>query len=164
MVAKLINSGLYRGHYQLPGGVIVSPDTYFLNQDLFEAKPDDTELFKQVAKEKRNANRERNRKLFDSLWKDYGHGIELVEEHHFHPTRNYSSDYANLDSKTSIELEGGTNSRYKKSRHITPQGFKGDREKYLAAMSLGWVVISLTSDMINQINIETIVSTIKSRM
>jgi len=73
-------------------------------------------------------------------------------------------DYAHVESLTSVELEGGTASIYTKSRHTTPQGFKGDREKYLAAMSVGWLVISLTSDMINQTNIETIVSTIRSRM
>jgi len=164
MKAKLLLNGPYKGHYQLPGGVTISPDTYLLNLDQFEAKPDDTELFKQVAKEKRKANRERNRNLFDSLWKDYGQGIVLGEELKFHPKRRWSFDYYFRPAMVAVELEGGTDSRYTKSRHTTPQGFKGDREKYLAAMSLGWVVISLTSDMITEENIKIIVSTIKQRM
>jgi hypothetical protein len=163
LVSTMKVKQLANGFYQLPSGQTLSPDTYLLNRDLLEAKPKDTELFKQIKKEKAKANREVNRNKFNLLWGEYGEGIILVEEHHFHPTRRFSSDYAHVESKTSVELEGGTGSRYTKSRHTTPQGFKGDREKYLAATALGWVVISLTSDMITVENIETIVSTIKQR-
>ena len=154
---------LANGFYQLPSGQTLSPDTYLLNADQFESKPDDTELFEQVAREKRKANREINRNKFDSLWREYGQGIILGGELTFHPKRKWSFDYHTKSAMVAVELEGGTASRYTKSRHTTPQGFKGDREKYLAAMSLGWVVISLTSDMITVENIETIVSTIKHR-
>lgn len=133
---------------------------------VFGGKPklDDTGLTKEIKRLKRQANKERLRKRFDLLWGQYGEGLVLDDELLFHPTRKWRFDYCHHESKVAVELEGGTNSRKTKSRHTTPEGFREDRKKYLAAVSLGWIVISLTSDMIDHDNVQTIVDTIGGRL
>lgn len=51
---------------------------------------------------------------------------------------------------TMIELEGGTWSRWKRSRHTTAAGYAADCEKYSTAALLGYTVVRLTSDMVGE--------------
>jgi hypothetical protein len=47
-----------------------------------------------------------------------------------------------------LEVEGGT---YSRGRHVTPEGFENDCEKYNEAAFYGWKVIRVTSKMVNDL-------------
>jgi very-short-patch-repair endonuclease len=68
-------------------------------------------------------------------------GANFVSEHKFHPVRKWRFDFANLETKTAIEVEGGA---YSQGRHTRGSGFIADMEKYNAAIELGWVVLRYT--------------------
>ena len=62
------------------------------------------------------------------------HGAEFVREHAFHPARKWRFDYAFIGPKLAVEIEG-------QGRHQTYVGFRGDCEKYNAAVLHGWRVL-----------------------
>lgn len=62
----------------------------------------------------------------------------VLAEYCFHPKRKWRADYAFPEFKIMLEVEGGT---WVRGRHITPQGFLADMEKYNAAASLGWLLL-----------------------
>lgn len=70
-------------------------------------------------------------------------GIEVVREYRFHATRRWRFDYAAPSLRVALEVEGGV---WTGGRHISPNGFLGDVEKYNAAALLGWVVLRTTPD------------------
>ncbi len=76
---------------------------------------------------------------FEIMWRELG-GPALVEEHKFHPVRKWRFDFAHLESKTAIELEGGVGN---KSRHTATAGYIKDCEKYNTATALGWRVFRI---------------------
>ena len=67
--------------------------------------------------------------------------FELIPEFKFHPVRKWRFDWAILEHKIAIEIEGGA---YSKGRHTRPIGFINDMEKYNAAAVLGWYVLRYT--------------------
>jgi very-short-patch-repair endonuclease len=91
-------------------------------------------------------------KRFKMVWRSV-HGQTLVEEHRFHPVRKWRADFAHLDSRTLIEVEGGIHSY---GRHNRASGFIADAEKYLEAGLLGWRVFRLVSDQITPENLQRI--------
>lgn len=68
--------------------------------------------------------------MFQAAWE----GPELVREHRFHPDRKWRFDFAILDLKIAIEIDGF-------GRHHTIGGFSKDCEKLNAATKLGWRVL-----------------------
>jgi very-short-patch-repair endonuclease len=62
------------------------------------------------------------------------HGAELVGEFVFHPQRKWRFDWCFLGPKLAIEIEGF-------GRHQTYTGYRGDCEKYNAAVLHGWRVL-----------------------
>jgi len=76
---------------------------------------------------------------FEIMWRELG-GPALVEEHQFHPVRKWRFDFAHMESKTAIELEGGVGN---KSRHTATAGYIKDCEKYNTATALGWRVFRI---------------------
>ncbi len=66
-------------------------------------------------------------------------------EHKFHPVRKWRFDFAWPLQMLAVEVEGGTWSR---GRHTRPQGFEEDCIKYNECILLGWRVIRVTGDMI----------------
>lgn len=66
-------------------------------------------------------------------------GLKFVQEHRFHPVRRWRFDYACLDEKIAIEVEGGRFAKF--SRHTTGKGYENDCEKYNQATILGWRII-----------------------
>ena len=76
---------------------------------------------------------------FETLWRAHG-GPELEKEFRFHPVRKWRADFAHLESRTLIEIEGGI---YINGRHNRGAGFAADLEKYLEASLDGWRVIRL---------------------
>jgi hypothetical protein len=65
------------------------------------------------------------------------HGVEIVREHKFHPTRKWRFDAAIPSRKIAVELEGGI---WTNGRHTRGAGVIGDMNKYNEAARLGWFV------------------------
>lgn len=76
-----------------------------------------------------------------------------TREHRFHKTRRWRFDFAFVDRKIAIEVEGGI---WSGGRHVRPAGFEGDCEKYNEATILGWKIYRLTPTMIKSGWIEKI--------
>jgi very-short-patch-repair endonuclease len=100
-------------------------------------------------------------KRFTFLWLHVVKGTtDLICEHKFHPSRKWRFDFAHLTTKTAIEIEGGTG-RFKRGRHMRPEGFAADAEKYNAATYLGWKVFRLTPRMVNSRELERLADYIR---
>lgn len=70
-------------------------------------------------------------------------GAECVKEYRFYKPRKWRFDYAIPLYKIAIEVEGGV---WTGGRHIRPQGFLGDMQKYNTAALMGWRVFRTTPD------------------
>lgn len=114
----------------------------------------------QLQKEREKARRERRESEFLFLWKAL-RGPDLVREHRFAENRKWRFDFAHVDTRVAIEIEGGTWGK-RKSRHTTGVGYSKDAEKYNAAAELGWKVFRLTSDRITAKEAERIMGVINS--
>lgn len=117
----------------------------------------------QLERERDKARRERRENEFLFIWKALN-GPALVREHQFHPTRKWRCDFAHIETRVAIEIEGGTWSKKGKSRHTTGKGYADDCEKYNSAIELGWNVFRLTSDMIKCTEAEKIIDVIASEL
>jgi len=73
-----------------------------------------------------------------------------VREHRFHDKRRWRFDFAHLELKLAIEVEGLC-AEWQKSRHTTIKGYIADCEKYNAAALLGWTVLRYTYSTLYQI-------------
>ena len=65
-------------------------------------------------------------------------GEEVMAEYRFHPSREWRFDFAIPSRRVAIEVEGGA---YNGGRHIRPDGYLRDMEKYNEAAVCGWCVI-----------------------
>lgn len=83
--------------------------------------------------------------LFESVWLEHYPSLDLHTEYRFHPVRRWLFDYASLESRVAVEIEGGT---WARGRHVQPRGYRKDCEKYNAAALLGWAVLRYTSEMV----------------
>jgi len=90
-------------------------------------------------------------------WQSLG-GPVLEREYRFHPTRKWRADFAHIESRTLIEIEGGI---YIRGRHNRAAGFIADAEKYLEAFLAGWSVVRLTSEQITAPNIERLIQCLR---
>ncbi len=97
---------------------------------------------------------------FALYWRAMG-GPRLEREFRFAPPRRWPFDFAHVESKTAIEIEGGV---WKIGRHQRPQGFLNDLEKYFEAQRLGWTVWRLSSDMITHRHLSVILTSLPSRL
>ena len=68
---------------------------------------------------------------FEFYWRGLG-GPELKREFVFHPERKWRADFAHIESRTLIEIEGGVFINGG-GRHNRAAGFIADAEKYLHA-------------------------------
>lgn len=74
-------------------------------------------------------------------------GLNLgVYEYKFHPTRHWRFDFAWPELKLALEIEGGTRINGRHNRH---KGYEADCEKYNEAQLMGWIVLRVTSEMVN---------------
>lgn len=71
-----------------------------------------------------------------------------VREFKFHPDRRWRFDFAYLEIKLAIEVEGGT---WSGGRHTRAYGFEGDCVKYNEALLAGWRVLRFTSKMVTDL-------------
>lgn len=71
--------------------------------------------------------------------------IDFEREYRFCPDRRWRADFFLPQYKTLIEVEGGTRSKGRHSRHA---GFTNDCEKYNAAILLGYRLLRYTTEMV----------------
>ena len=100
---------------------------------------------------KQSPSRLEERFLF--LWK-LAKGPLLEREYRFHHERRWRADFAHLESRCLIEVEGGI---WVQGRHNRAAGFNADLEKYLEASLAGWRVFRLGPDQITMENVERLV-------
>jgi hypothetical protein len=71
-----------------------------------------------------------------------------VGEHRFHATRKWRFDYAFINERIALEVEGGA---FTNGRHTRGAGFLKDIEKYGEAAALGWVVIRVVPKQLTDV-------------
>lgn len=67
-------------------------------------------------------------------------GIILVPEYKFLPDRDYRFDFANVETKVALEIQGGI-WKGNAGGHTSGVGYTRDMEKSNLAMSHGWRII-----------------------
>jgi very-short-patch-repair endonuclease len=72
-------------------------------------------------------------------------GVKITPEYKFHPDRRWRFDYALVDSRIAIEIEGGL---WLQGRHNRPLSMIKDFEKYNNAAMLGWRILKYTPQQI----------------
>jgi len=87
---------------------------------------------------KKTVKRKKEYKIQDYVWNEFGLPIP-EKEYIFHNTRKWRMDYAFVNVKLAIEIEG-INPKGK-SRHTTASGFIEDTVKYNSAAELGWTIL-----------------------
>jgi very-short-patch-repair endonuclease len=85
---------------------------------------------------------------------------ELVEEHRFHDTRKWRLDFAHIEAKVGIEIQGGI---WNGGRHGRGYGIAQDNEKSNEAIFCGWVIIKLAGNQITTETLEKIKDLINER-
>jgi hypothetical protein len=81
----------------------------------------------------------------DAFW--LAVGLPVPErEYKFHHTRKWRFDFAFVEKKLAVEIEGGI---YISGRHTRCTGFMKDLEKYNAAALLGWRLLRYTPQHVN---------------
>ena len=87
-------------------------------------------------------------------------GPALEREYRFHPTRRWRADFAHVESRTLIEVEGGIYIAGG-GRHNRAAGFLADLEKYLEAALAGWRVVRLAEPLITAPMVERLISFVR---
>ena len=88
------------------------------------------------------------------LWK-FAKGPPLEREYRFDAKRRWRADFAQLEARVLIEIEGGI---WINGRHNRAAGFNADLEKYLEAGMQGWRVFRLGPEQITMENVERLVA------
>lgn len=71
-------------------------------------------------------------------------GIPMPErEYRFHHKRRWRFDFAWIDDKLAVEIEGGAHIN---GRHNRGSGFIADMDKYNSAVLLGWRVLRFSGE------------------
>jgi very-short-patch-repair endonuclease len=86
------------------------------------------------------------------LWK-HVKGPDLEREYRFHHERRWRADFAQMEARVLIEIEGGI---WVNGRHNRAAGFNADLEKYLEASLAGWRVFRFGPDQITMENVERV--------
>jgi len=73
--------------------------------------------------------------------------IHAEREYRFDPVRKWRFDFALLEERIAIEVEGGT---WQGGRHTRGTGFEADCEKYNSAVLQGWRLLRFTPKMIEE--------------
>ena len=96
---------------------------------------------------------------FALYWRSLG-GPDLEREFRFHPTRKWRADFAHVESRTLIEVEGGI---YISGggRHNRAAGFVADLEKYLEAALAGWRVVRLAEPFLTAPLVERLIAFVR---
>lgn len=95
---------------------------------------------------------------FLALWRVFT-GVELQREFVFYPGRKWRADFAHIETRILIEIDGGT---WIYGRHNRPAGYAEDCAKLNGAAEYGYRVFRLTPDMITADNVQTIVRCVQT--
>jgi len=88
-------------------------------------------------------------------------GVDCVTEFRFHPIRRWKADYAILEHKILLEVEGAV---WVQGRHTRGSGFVKDMLKYNTATSMGYSVLRVVpKDLLGAGTLDLIKETIKNR-
>jgi very-short-patch-repair endonuclease len=109
-------------------------------------------------RDKRSPSRLEERFLM--LWK-LAEGPDLEREYRFDSKRRWRADFAHLEARCLIEVEGGI---WVNGRHNRAAGFNADLEKYLEAALAGWRVFRLGPDQITVKNVARLIEMVKAIM
>jgi len=71
-------------------------------------------------------------------------GCDMIREYKFHPTRKWRLDFADPDTLTAVEIDGGEFSGGSHSRGV---GMANDYAKRNSATEMGWAVFQITGAM-----------------
>lgn len=71
--------------------------------------------------------------------------LDFTREHKFHKQYKFRFDFALVDKKIAIEVDGGC---WTAGRHVRPVGYMLDCKKQFLAHNLGWRVYKIPSDWI----------------
>lgn len=92
----------------------------------------------------------------DLVWGVYG--LPTPEkEYRFHSTRRWRFDFAFVDKKIGVEIEGGV---WSGGRHTRGSGFLGDMEKYNEAQKLGWRIFRFTPQQLKKGEVQVFMKTV----
>ena len=80
-------------------------------------------------------------------------GFPPQREVKFHPTRRWRFDFAYVEQRIAIEVEGGT---WVGGRHVHPSGYRSDCEKYNQAARLGWRVVRVVPELVTRAYFEAL--------
>ena len=98
-----------------------------------------TETMSSSKPEKPQRKKVKLEQLFLDAWNaNKLRGIELVQQHYFHPTRRFRLDFAIVALKIGIEVDGFF------MRHNTNWGISESYERQNLAIELGWVIVRHT--------------------
>lgn len=86
-------------------------------------------------------------------------------EYRFHSVRQWKADFGWQEHKLLVEVEGGQYLHYvkgkdgkpKKSRHLSPEGYQNDCEKYNTAQVSGWKVLRFTTSQVQSGTAATVI-------
>ncbi|MFZ4413206.1 MAG: hypothetical protein ACOYOV_09005 [Bacteroidales bacterium] len=88
--------------------------------------------------------------------------LKVDSELVFHPTRKWRYDFAIIEHKIAIEVEGGV---WTNGRHTRGKGFIEDIEKYNAGTTLGWRILRVTPEnLLKQNTLDLISQTINNNL
>lgn len=120
----------------------------------------DTDAARTLAQAKRAARKDELVAEFRQVWRGLN-GPDLVEEYPFHSARRWRADFAHLDARVIIEIDGGV---WSGGRHTRGGGFIEDCAKLNAAAVSGWTVFRLATGMMTVDNVQPIINHINSRL
>jgi hypothetical protein len=88
---------------------------------------------------------------------------EPTAEYKFHPDRKFKFDYAFIEQKIAVEIEGGIfpfvdkrGAYHKHGAHGSISGILRDMEKYNLAAVLGWRILRYQPGKINYLQIQEV--------
>lgn len=102
-------------------------------------------LAEKIKKEQEKSKREHLELAFKLQLKAVGLANGWQCEYQFDKARKWRFDFALVENKLAIEVEGGTHSN---GRHVRGATYSKDCEKYNTASAQGWTLFRFTSDMI----------------
>jgi hypothetical protein len=97
---------------------------------------------------------------FEQAWVELFPNIDLHSQHRFHRTRRWRFDYAAIDTRIAIEIQGGI---WTYGGHSRGSGQVRDMEKHNAAAALNWRIFFLHVDTVEDVEALTqIANTIRA--
>ena len=84
-------------------------------------------------------------RTFETYWRILGNGREPEHDARFHPTRKWRMDFLWREEQVCVECQGAT---WNQGKHVRGAGYANDCEKLNEAQLLGYTVIWLTRDML----------------